>query len=119
MNGNWLIFPFFSHSLKRREEEKEKEVAKPVFKKKFGIQMIIIKYLSLPNMDDPSHTKDFKRVSAIALSCNRHKKGKSRGNALDPNRRSSYLVQWFSMTKKVQFNEMVVNYRVIDLDGSI
>ena len=31
-----------------------------------------------------------------------------RGNALAQNRRSSFLVQWFSMTKEVQFNELVV-----------
>ena len=58
--------------------------------------------------------KTLKKVPALALSCDRHIKGISRGNALAPNRRSSYLVQWFSMTKKVQFNELVVNYRVID-----
>ena len=63
--------------------------------------------------------KTLKMIPAIALSCDRHKKGKSRGKALAQNRRSSYLVQWFSMTKKVQFNELVVNYRVIDYDGSI
>ena len=53
-------------------------------------------------------------VPAQAQSRDRHKKGKSRGNALAQNMRSSYLVQWFSMTKKVQFNELAVNYRVID-----
>ena len=30
-------------------------------------------------------------VHPLALSCDRHKKGKSRGNVLAPNRRSSYL----------------------------
>ena len=41
-------------------------------------------------------------------------KGKRWGNALASNRRSSYLVQLLSMTKRVQFNELIVNYRVID-----
>ena len=36
------------------------------------------------------------------------KKVENRGNVLAKNRCSSYLVQWFSMTKKVQFNELVV-----------
>ena len=31
-------------------------------------------------------------VPALALSCDGHKKGKSRGNALAPNRSSSYFV---------------------------
>ena len=42
------------------------------------------------------------------------KKVEKRGNALAPNRRSSYPVQWSSMTKEVLFNELVVNYGVID-----
>ena len=33
-------------------------------------------------------------------------------------RRSSYILQRFSMTKEVQFNELVVNYQGIDKDGS-
>ena len=55
--------------------------------------------------------KTSKMVPALALSCNRRKKFKSMGNASAPN---LHLVQWFSMTKKVQFNEMVYNYREID-----
>ena len=35
------------------------------------------------------------------------KKVESRRNDLAQNRRSSYLVQWSSMTKEVQFNELV------------
>ena len=50
-------------------------------------------------------------VPGLALSCDKHEKGESRGNALTPNRRrSSYLVnvQWFSITKEVQINGLVV-----------
>ena len=65
-------------------------------------------------VNSPVIPKTLKMVPALALACDRHKMGKSRGNALTPNRRISYLVQWFSMAKKVQFNKLVVNYRVID-----
>ena len=42
------------------------------------------------------------------MSFGRHQKVESRGNALALKQRTSHLVQWFSMTKKVQFNKLVL-----------
>ena len=47
-------------------------------------------------------------VPTATLSNARQQRVKVGGNALALKRRSSYLVQWFSMTKEVQINGLVV-----------
>ena len=48
----------------------------------------------------------YQRHYLITLSCGRYKKRKGRGSC-------SYLAQWFSMTKKVQFKELVVQLPIV------
>ena len=50
--------------------------------------------------------KTLKMLPALALSCDRHKKGISSRNTLAPNRRAAHTLNsgsLISMTKKVQF----------------
>ena len=60
------------------------------------------RYLSgeyLPTFKPSSSYKRCWKLYLQALSCERHKMVESRRNAWTPSRRSSYLVEWFSMKK--------------------
>ena len=55
----------------------------------------------------PCHSTDIKRIKLGGIS--QRQTGKAH----------TLYIQWFSLTKKVQLNELVVNYRVISSDNSV